>query len=201
MNPRWHKLLKEYAEALIIALILAIFIRTFVVQAFKIPSGSMLPTLEIGDHLLVTKFSYGIQMPFMDRYIFEFDGPEFQDIVVFEFPENPSKDFIKRVIGTPGDEIYIDDKELYINGEKVQEEYVQYADQRVVDSRDTFGPKVVPEGKYFVLGDNRDQSYDARFWDDHFVQREKIVGRAWRIYWSWEGFSNIRWDRIGSRIQ
>ncbi|WP_291323023.1 signal peptidase I [Desulfonatronospira sp.] len=201
MNPRWHKLLKEYAEALIIALILAIFIRTFVVQAFKIPSGSMLPTLEIGDHLLVTKFSYGIQMPFMDRYIFEFDGPEFQDIVVFEFPENPSKDFIKRVIGTPGDEIYIDDKELYINGEKVQEEYVQYADQRVVDSRDTFGPKVVPEGKYFVLGDNRDQSYDARFWDDHFVQREKIIGRAWRIYWSWEGFSNIRWDRIGSRIQ
>ncbi|WP_291320114.1 signal peptidase I [Desulfonatronospira sp.] len=201
MNPRWHKLLKEYAEALIIALILAIFIRTFVVQAFKIPSGSMLPTLEIGDHLLVTKFSYGIHMPFMDRYIFEFDGPEFQDIVVFEFPENPSKDFIKRVVGTPGDEIFIEDKELYVNGEKVQEDYVQFADQRVVNTRDTFGPKVVPEGKYFVLGDNRDQSYDARFWDDHFVEREKIIGRAWRIYWSWEGFSNIRWDRIGSRIE
>ena len=201
MNPRWHKLLKEYAEALIIALILAIFIRTFVVQAFKIPSGSMLPTLEIGDHLLVTKFSYGIHMPFMDRYIFEFDGPEFQDIVVFEFPENPSKDFIKRVIGTPGDEIFIEDKEVYINGDRVQEDYVQYADQRVMNSRDTFGPKEVPEGKYFVLGDNRDQSYDARFWDDHFVEREKIIGKAWRIYWSWEGFSNIRWDRIGSRIQ
>ncbi|WP_291318448.1 signal peptidase I [Desulfonatronospira sp.] len=201
MNPRWHKLLKEYAEALIIALILAIFIRTFVVQAFKIPSGSMLPPLEIGDHLLVTKFSYGIHMPFMDRYIFEFDGPEFQDIVVFEFPENPSKDFIKRVVGTPGDEIFIEDKELYVNGEKVQEDYVQFADQRVVNTRDTFGPKVVPEGKYFVLGDNRDQSYDARFWDDHFVEREKIIGRAWRIYWSWEGFSNIRWDRIGSRIE
>jgi len=201
MNPRWHKLLKEYAEALIIALILAVFIRTFVVQAFKIPSGSMLPTLEIGDHLLVTKFSYGIHMPFMDRYIFEFDGPEFQDIVVFEFPENPSKDFIKRVIGTPGDEILIEDKDLYVNGEKVYEDYVQYSDQRVVDNRDTFGPKVVPEGKYFVLGDNRDQSYDARFWDDHFVEREKIIGRAWRIYWSWEGFSNIRWDRIGSRIE
>ncbi len=199
MNPRWHKLLKEYAEALIIALILAVFIRTFVVQAFKIPSGSMLPTLEIGDHLLVNKFSYGVRMPFMDRFIFEFDGPEFQDIIVFEFPENPSKDFIKRVIGTPGDEIEIRDKQLFVNGEKIAEEYVRYADRRVVDERDNFGPFSVPEDSYFVLGDNRDESYDSRFWG--VVERDKILGRAWIIYWSWEGFADIRWDRIGSRIR
>jgi len=199
MNPRWHKLLKEYAEALIIALILALFIRTFVVQAFKIPSGSMLPTLEIGDHLLVNKFSYGVRMPFMDRFIFEFDGPEFQDIIVFEFPENPSKDFIKRVIGTPGDEIEIRDKQLFVNGEKIAEEYVRYADRRVVDERDNFGPFSVPEDSYFVLGDNRDESYDSRFWG--VVERDKILGKAWIIYWSWEGFADIRWDRIGSRIR
>jgi len=199
MNPRWHKLLKEYAEALIIALILALFIRTFVVQAFKIPSGSMLPTLEIGDHLLVNKFSYGVRMPFMDRFIFEFDGPEFQDIIVFEFPENPSKDFIKRVIGIPGDEIEIRDKQLFLNGEKIAEEYVRHADRRVVDERDNFGPFSVPEDNYFVLGDNRDESYDSRFWG--VVERDKILGKAWIIYWSWEGFADIRWDRIGSRIR
>ncbi len=199
MNPRWHKLLKEYAEALIIALILALFIRTFVVQAFKIPSGSMLPTLEIGDHLLVNKFSYGVRMPFMDRFIFEFDGPEFQDVIVFEFPENPSKDFIKRVVGTPGDEIEIRDKQLYRNGERVSEGYIRFTDERVIDQRDLFGPKTIPENSYFVLGDNRDESYDSRFWG--VVEREKILGKAWVIYWSWEGFAEIRWNRIGSRIQ
>jgi signal peptidase I len=198
MNPRWQTMLKEYAEALIIALVLALFIRTFVVQAFKIPSGSMLQTLQIGDHLLVNKFKYGIHMPFMDRYIFEFDGPEFQDIIVFEFPEDPSKDFIKRVVGKPGDVIEIRDKIFYRNGESLNEEYIQNTDERVADRRDDFGPYTVPEGSYFVLGDNRDESYDSRFWG--VVEREKILGKAWIIYWSWEGISNIRWNRIGSRI-
>ena len=198
MNPRWQTMLKEYAEALIIALVLALFIRTFVVQAFKIPSGSMLQTLQIGDHLLVNKFKYGIHMPFMDRYIFEFDGPEFQDIIVFEFPEDPSKDFIKRVVGKPGDVIEIRDKIFYRNGKSLTEEYIQNTDERVVDRRDDFGPYTVPQGSYFVLGDNRDESYDSRFWG--VVEREKILGKAWRIYWSWEGISNIRWNRIGSSI-
>lgn len=198
MNPRWQTLLKEYAEALIIALILALFIRTFVVQAFKIPSGSMLQTLQIGDHLLVNKFKYGIHMPFMDRYIFEFDGPDFQDIIVFEFPEDPSKDFIKRVVGKPGDVIEIRDKRFYRNGEIVREEYIQHTDERVVDRRDDFGPYTVPEDSYFVLGDNRDESYDSRFWGS--VEREKILGKAWRIYWSWENITNIRWGRIGKLI-
>ena len=198
MNPRWQNMLKEYAEALIIALILAIFIRTFVVQAFKIPSVSMLQTLQIGDHLLVNKFKYGIHMPFMDRYIFEFDGPDFQDIIVFEFPEDPSKDFIKRVVGKPGDVIEIREKQFYLNGEPVMEEYIEHSDDRVVERRDDFGPFTVPEGSYFVLGDNRDESYDSRFWG--VVEREKILGKAWRIYWSWEGFSSIRWDRLGKKI-
>ncbi|RQD57622.1 MAG: signal peptidase I [Desulfonatronovibrio sp. MSAO_Bac4] len=198
MNPRWQTMLKEYAEALIIALVLALFIRTFVVQAFKIPSGSMLQTLQIGDHLLVNKFKYGIHMPFMDRFIFRFDGPEFQDIIVFEFPEDPSKDFIKRVVGVPGDVIEMRDKQFYRNGEQVHEEYIQNTDDRIVDRRDDFGPYTVPENNYFVLGDNRDESYDSRFWG--IVEREKILGKAWIIYWSWEGFSNIRWSRFGNRV-
>ncbi len=198
MNPRWQTILKEYAEALIIALVLALFIRTFVIQAFKIPSGSMLETLQIGDHLLVNKFKYGIHMPFMDRYIIEFDGPDFQDIIVFEFPEDTSKDFIKRVVGRPGDVIEIKDKKFYRNGEHIREEYIQHTDPRVVDRRDDFGPFTVPENSYFVLGDNRDESYDSRFWG--IVEREKILGKAWIIYWSWEGISNVRWGRIGRRI-
>ncbi len=198
MNPRWQTMLKEYAEALIIALILALFIRTFVIQAFKIPSGSMLPTLQIGDHLLVNKFKYGIHMPFMDKYIFEFDGPQFQDIIVFEFPEDPSKDFIKRVVGLPGDVVEIKDKKFFRNGRHVEEDYIQHRDRRIVDKRDDFGPYTVPENSYFVLGDNRDESYDSRFWGA--VEREDILGKAWIIYWSWEGVSNIRWSRIGNLI-
>ena len=115
MNPRWHQIVKEYAEALIIALILAFFIRSFVIQAFKIPSGSMLETLQIGDHLLVNKFIYGVQVPFTDFTVIPVSEPKFQDIIVFEFPEDPSKDFIKRVIGLPGDKIEIRDKEVFRN--------------------------------------------------------------------------------------
>ncbi|MFO7727339.1 MAG: signal peptidase I, partial [Desulfonatronovibrio sp.] len=176
----------------------ALFIRTFVIQAFKIPSGSMLPTLQIGDHLLVNKFKYGIHMPFMDKYIFEFDGPQFQDIIVFEFPEDPSKDFIKRVVGLPGDVVEIKDKKFFRNGRHVEEDYIQHRDRRIVDKRDDFGPYTVPENSYFVLGDNRDESYDSRFWGA--VEREDILGKAWIIYWSWEGVSNIRWSRIGNLI-
>ncbi|MFW5730268.1 MAG: signal peptidase I [Desulfonatronovibrionaceae bacterium] len=198
MNPRWQTMLKEYAEALIIALVLALFIRAFIVQAFKIPSGSMLETLQIGDHLLVNKFSYGIQMPFMDKYIIEFDGPERGDIIVFEFPEDPSKDFIKRVVGVPGDVIEIKGKKLYLNSRRLDEPYVRKVDHRVVDQRDDFGPFTVPEDSYFVLGDNRDESYDSRFWG--IVKREKILGKAWIIYWSWEGVSDIRWNRIGRSV-
>lgn len=202
MTPRWQKLLKEYAEALIIALILAFFIRTFVVQAFKIPSGSMLETLQIGDHLLVNKFLYGIKIPFTNAIIVPISNPDFQDIVVFEFPEDESKDFIKRVIGLPGDTIEVRDKEVYRNGEKLNEPYAQHTDaknlSRLINPRDNFGPVTVPEDQYFVMGDNRDESYDSRFWG--FLSREKIKGKAWIIYWSSRGLSEIRWDRIADPV-
>lgn len=199
MNPRWQTVLKEYAEALFVALILAFFIRSFVVQAFKIPSGSMLQTLQIGDHLLVNKFTYGLKIPFTHKVFLPLSDPEFQDIVVFEFPEDTSKDFIKRIIGLPGDTIQIRDKKLFRNGSEVEEPYVQHTDASIVPRRDNFGPITVPEGKYFVMGDNRDESYDSRFWG--FVDRNKIEGRAWILYWSWQGFSNIRWNRIGQTVE
>ncbi len=199
MNPRWHKVLLEYVEALAVALILALVIRTFVVQAFKIPSGSMLETLQIGDHLLVNKFIYGVKMPFTGKILYHVDDPQHGDIVVFEFPEDPDKDFIKRIIGAPGDVIEIKDKAVYRNGEKLDEPYVRHSDPNIVPRRDNFGPITVPEGKYFVMGDNREESYDSRFWG--YVDREKIKGKAWIIYWSWDGFPNVRFDRIGMTVK
>jgi len=194
----WKKTVYEYAEALFIALILAFFIRSFVVQAFKIPSGSMLDTLQIGDHLLVNKFIYGLRIPFTDKFIVKFSGPKFRDVIVFEFPLDPSKDFIKRVIGVPGDVIKIVNKVVYRNGQKLIEPYAKHVDPRIIPRRDNFGPIKVPPHKYFVMGDNRDESYDSRFWG--FVDRSKILGKAMIIYWSWEGFTHIRWKRIGMLI-
>jgi len=200
MNPRWQTMLKEYAEALIVALILAFFIRSFVVQAFKIPSGSMLQTLQIGDHLLVTKFAYGVKIPFTHKMIIERPGPQHGDVVVFEFPEDPSKDFIKRVIGVPGDVIEIKDKQIFRNGVLLVEPYIQHVDASTsVPRRDNFGPVMVPENKYFVMGDNRDESYDSRFWG--FVERNTIEGKALILYWSWESLTNIRWERIGQLVE
>jgi len=193
-------MLKEYAEALIVALILAFFIRSFVVQAFKIPSGSMLQTLQIGDHLLVTKFAYGVKIPFTHKMIIERPGPQHGDVVVFEFPEDPSKDFIKRVIGVPGDVIEIKDKQIFRNGVLLVEPYIQHVDASTsVPRRDNFGPVMVPENKYFVMGDNRDESYDSRFWG--FVERNTIEGKALILYWSWESLTNIRWERIGQLVE
>jgi len=200
MNPRWHKVLLEYIEALAVALILALVIRTFVVQAFKIPSGSMLETLQIGDHLLVNKFIYGVKMPFTGKVLYDVDDPKRGDIVVFEFPEDPSKDFIKRIIGVPGDVIEIKNKVVYRNGEKVDEPYTRHSDpDNMLPRRDNFGPITVPEGKYFCMGDNREESYDSRFWG--FVDREKIKGKAWVIYWSWDGFPSVRFNRIGMTVK
>ena len=193
-------MLKEYAEALIVALVLAFFIRSFVVQAFKIPSGSMLQTLQIGDHLLVTKFAYGVKIPFTNVMVVERDGPKHGDIIVFEFPEDPSKAFIKRVIGLPGDVIEIRDKQVFRNGVPLQEAYIQHVDSASgVPRRDNFGPVMVPEHKYFVMGDNRDESYDSRFWG--FVERNTIAGKALILYWSWASLTDIRWERIGQLVE
>ncbi len=191
---------REYAEALIIALCLALFIRTFIVQAFKIPSESMLETLLVGDHLLVSKFSYGVKIPFTNNYLIEGDDPQYGDVVVFEYPKDPSLDYIKRVVGRPGDVIELRDKQLYRNGQPVKEAYIRHSDPNgIYPTRDTFGPFTVPEGEYFMLGDNRDNSQDSRFWGT--VKKSAMRGKAWRIYWSANGLDNIRFNRFAKAVE
>ncbi|MDG2303882.1 MAG: signal peptidase I [Candidatus Binatia bacterium] len=194
---------REYAEALIVALALALFIRTFFVQAFKIPSGSMLPTLQIGDHLLVNKLLYGIRVPVIGTRFLSFFEPEEGDIIVFVYPEDRDKDFIKRIVGAPGDVIEIRQKQLYRNGKAVDrsdEPYAQYTKGVEPGVRDNFGPVTVPEGHVFVMGDNRDHSFDSRFWG--FVPFEDIKGKAFIIYWSWNGEETwVRFERLGSLVR
>lgn len=198
-SKKKKSLLREYAEALIVALLLAFVIRTFVVQAFKIPSESMLQTLLVGDHLLATKYDYGLRIPFTSNYIYQGENPQRGDIIIFEYPKDTSVDYIKRIVGIPGDIIEVRNKQLFRNGEAVREDYIQYLEPSVTNMprRDNFGPVEVPANSYFVMGDNRDNSEDSRFWG--FVHRERIRAKAWRIYWSWGDV--IRWGRMGQRIQ
>lgn len=199
-SPRKKSLFREYAEALLIALVLALFIRTFIVQAFKIPSESMLQTLQVGDHLLVNKFLYGIKWPFTNTYAVKGADPELGDIIVFEYPNNPSLDYIKRIVGLPGDVVEVRNKQFFRNGQPVKEAYIRHTEPRRVEPiRDNFGPVTVPAGKYFVMGDNRDNSQDSRFWG--FVDRSAIRGKAWRIYWSSEGLGTVRWNRFGQIVE
>jgi signal peptidase I len=196
------RLLKEYAEAIITALILALVIRAYIIQAFKIPSGSMIPTLLIGDHILVNKFIYGTKIPFTDRRVLIFKKPGRGDIIVFKYPVNPEKDFIKRVIATEGDVIDERGKTVYVNGKAVIEPYTQHSDSNIRpgndDPRDNFRPLTVPKSKVFVMGDNRDQSYDSRYWG--FVDLKDIKGKALIIYWSWDPDKWARVSRIGRLI-
>jgi signal peptidase I len=193
---------REYTEALLVALLLAFFIRSFVVQAFKIPSGSMLPTLQIGDHILVNKFLYGLRLPYpLESTLIEWKQPSRGDVIVFVYPKDPSKDFIKRVIGEPGDTVEIRHKQVFINGEKIDDPYASFADEdrEIPGPRDNFGPVTVPQHQLFVMGDNRDRSHDGRFWG--FVDLDEVKGKAFLIYWSWDGQDRwVRWERIGSLI-
>ncbi|MFZ3138063.1 MAG: signal peptidase I [Thermodesulfovibrionales bacterium] len=197
------KLLLEYVEAIVTALILALVIRAYIMQAFKIPSGSMIPTLLIGDHILVNKFLYGTKIPFTDKKILIIRKPVKGDIIVFKYPENPQKDFIKRVIATEGDIIEERDKIVYANGNMVNEPYAVHYDRYLRhggnDPRDNFGPLIVPKDKVFVMGDNRDQSYDSRYWG--FVDMKEIRGKALIIYWSWDPDKWARLNRIGRLIE
>ncbi len=205
--------IREYAEALTIAILLALFIRTFIIQAFKIPSGSMKSTLLVGDHLLVNKFIYGIKMPYIDKFILQFKKPVKGDVVVFKYPEDEKMDFIKRVIGIEGDKIEIKDDQLYINDKQIKTTLIgKYSDEEVSNidvyeeiiggkkhkildksaDHENFGPITVPENSIFVMGDNRDNSHDSRKWKNtNFVKLEKIKGKALIIYWSWP-----HWDRF-----
>lgn len=202
---------REYFEAICIAILLALFIRTFVVQAFKIPSGSMLPTLLIGDHLLVNKFIYGIRVPFTGKILVPIKDPKQGDVVVFRYPKDRSIDYIKRVIGIPGDTIEIKNKKVFINGTAIDDESGHISSPSILDGnvspRDNFGPVLVPENRIFVMGDNRDNSYDSRFWG--FVDQKDILGKAFILYWSWDidkplisldRVSSIRWGRIADLI-
>ena len=196
--------LRENIEAILIALILALFIRTFVVQAFKIPSGSMLNTLQIGDHILVNKFIYGVKLPFIQKTIIPVKDPKRDDIVVFIYPEDPTKDFIKRVVGVEGDVVEAKDKKLYVNGALVERDYAIHTDRRVLPvqftQRDTFGPVTVPKASLFVMGDNRDNSHDSRFWG--FVPLSAVKGKAFLIYFSWNGpEKSVRWRRMGDILR
>jgi signal peptidase I len=192
--------LRENVEAILLAILLALFIRTFIVQAFKIPSGSMEDTLLIGDHILVSKFSYGIRMPFTNQTLIPVDAPERGDIVVFKFPGDPSVDYIKRVVGVPGDVVEERNKQVYVNGVPEQNPFAVHKDPYTIQSnyppRDNFGPLTVPPDSLFVMGDNRDNSNDSRFWG--FVDYGKLRGKAFMIYWSWDSDAfNVRWRRLG----
>jgi signal peptidase I len=216
---------REYFESIVIAVILALFVRTWAVQAFKIPTGSMENNLLIGDHLLVNKFVFGPTMSDIERKL-PVREPRRGDVVVFKYPDEPERDFIKRVIGLPGDTLELRNKKVYINGQPLDEPYVHFLEpastsQEVTsfDVRERYGPVRVPDRQYFVMGDNRDNSQDSRYWG--FLPRSYIKGRALMIYWSYDAgpdqysqdgtitrlvsvithfFTRTRWERIFRQI-
>jgi len=229
MTPEFKKsTLREYFESIVIAVILALFIRTFVVQAFKIPTGSMEENLLIGDHLLVNKFVFGPAASGVERALLPIGTIKRRDVLVFKYPEEPARDFIKRVIGLPGETVELRDKKVYINGTALDEPYVHFLsppsgpselhEVTSFDVRERYGPVTVPPDHYFMMGDNRDNSQDSRYWG--FLPRENIKGKSLVIYWSYQAeredyqdesagatvkglvsvfahfFTRTRWDRM-----
>ena len=175
----------DLLNQIIVAFVIAIILKTFVLGTYKIPSGSMLETLQIGDFLIVNKLSY------------LFSDPKHDDVVVFEYPIEPEKNFIKRIIGIPGDKIKIENKIVYRNGERLEPAYVKYDDTAIDPFKDV-EEFVIPENKYLMLGDNRDNSFDGRYWG--YVDKKAIYGKAWIIYWSW-GEDGPRFNRIFDLIK
>ena len=219
-------LLVEYARALFPVVLVVFLLRSFVIEPFRIPSGSMLPSLHIGDFILVNKFSYGIRLPIINRKIIAVGGPERGDVMVFRYPRDPKLNFVKRVVGLPGDVIGYQDKQLFVNGEQVSRvadgefhfrqlalrgqsadrylETIDDATHAIIIDRDLGGRDMrvsVPPGNYFVMGDNRDHSNDSRYW--RFVPEDHVVGRAFFIWFSWKGLSEggVQWSRIGNAIR
>ena len=225
---------REYFESIVIAVILALFIRTFIVQAFKIPTGSMEENLLIGDHLLVNKFVFGPVASGLERGLLPIGTVKRRDVVVFKYPEEPDRDFIKRVIGLPGETVEVKEKKVLINGKALDEPYTHFLQPAAApselhevtsfDVRERYGPVTVPANQYFVMGDNRDNSQDSRYWG--FLPREYIKGKALVIYWSYEAgredyqegagagdtlrglgsvfahfFTRTRWDRMFHQIR
>ena len=194
-------------EGIVIAVLFAIFIRTFIIQAFDIPSGSMEPTLVPGDYILVNKFIYGVRMPYLGTRLIAFKEPRRGDVIVFIYPKDPSKDFIKRVIGMPGETVQIIGGKIHINGKLIPDPW-GYFDSReppgFIEAVENFGPVLVPSDCLFVMGDNRNNSEDSRFWGA--LPINNVLGQAFVIYFSWNGkadliWDKIRWSRIGERIR
>ncbi|HXJ83661.1 MAG TPA: signal peptidase I [Candidatus Methylomirabilis sp.] len=201
---RRKSLAREYIEAIVIAVLLALVIRQFAVQAFTIPSGSMMDTLLIGDYILVNKFLYGSEIPFTDVHLPGLRAPEHGDVIVFKYPNDESRDFIKRIIAIGGDTVQVRDNHVWLNGKLLDEPYVRpgsFRDTPFTHCGYLYGcdPLQVPAGSYFVMGDNRDNSQDSRYWG--FVKRPKIRGKAFLIYWSWNPETHwLRWRRLGHYI-
>jgi signal peptidase I len=211
---------REYFESLVIAVVLALFIRTFVVQAFKIPTGSMEPNLLIGDHLLVNKLVFGPSLSGVERTLLPMKEIARRDVIVFKYPEDPERDFIKRVIGLPGEQIEVRQKRVYVDGTLLDEPYAHYLEEPPPvpqelepggdrqglsgDPRENYGPVTVPPKHYFVMGDNRDNSQDSRYWG--FLPRDYVKGRALVIYWSYESqtgnvVTGTRWGRLLHQVR
>jgi len=203
---RRKSIVREYGEAIVIAILLALVIRTLVVQAFTIPSGSMMDTLLVGDYILVNKFLYGPEVPLTDWRMPGVRQPRRGDIIVFKYPQDEKRDFIKRIVGVPGDEIVIRGHDVYVNGQRLIEPYVKQNSPPLAHMGQTYCGYAygcestrVPADSYFVMGDNRDNSQDSRYWG--FVRRDKIKGKAFLIYWSWDGDKHwLRWWRLGKYI-
>lgn len=207
---------RQWIEQILIAVIIALFVRSVFIQAYKIPSGSMEPTLLIGDHLLVNRLSYVVKVPYFDNVLYTLGKPKRGDIIVFRYPRDISIDFIKRVIATEGDIVEVKDKVIYINGTKMTDSWGHYQNIPAIPrnpnidrvfgdhAKDNFGPYTVPKDAVFAMGDNRDNSADSRFWGP--VKKEHLVGKALILYFSWNNnttdpFEYIRWSRIGQLIK
>jgi len=218
-EPFKKSVAREYFESLVIAVVLALFIRTFVVQAFKIPTGSMEPNLLIGDHLLVNKLVVGPYVRGIERALLPMKEIGRRDVIVFKYPEDPERDFIKRVIGLPGEQVEVRNKRVYVNGRLFDEPYAHHMEEPPPvpkelepgdrqgmsgDPRENYGPVTVPPKHYFVMGDNRDNSQDSRYWG--FLPRDYVKGKALVIYWSYEAESGnvvtgTRWGRLLHQVR
>jgi signal peptidase I len=217
-EQRTEPLVVEYARFLFPVFLVVLVVRGFIVEPFKIPSGSMLPTLDVGDFILVNKFAYGLRSPIGYYKLIDLGKPKRGDVIVFRYPEDPSIDYIKRVIGVPGDKIVYRNKQLWINDQKIElkdlhpyeqdkrfeelEEFLGNVDHHILLSKDynyLAQPQEyrVPAGHYFAMGDNRDNSKDSRYWG--FVPDANLKGRAFFIWWSWN--DGVKWSRIGTIIK
>lgn len=196
-NGTKKHIVREYTEAIFTAVVLALLLRTFVIQAFKIPSESMMDTLLVGDYLLVNKFIYGTKIPFTDKYLWKWHEPERGDVIVFKYPRDKSRDFIKRCIAVAGDTVMVRNNVVYINGQEIYEDYKTIRGPS--SPLANWGPKVVPEGFVLPMGDNRNNSSDGREWG--FLDKNLIRGKALILYFSWDSHEHLpRFNRIGSPI-